>query len=161
MSANPSVLPIITQFELQTRLFNNCLEGFNKEYNKQPNATTNHAAWLAGHIIFARTNIANLLGMNIPNPYDELYANFKPIESGAKYPDVPNVTKNWNELSGKFMAKLNTLTEDDLKRESPLKLPVNDGTMRGTLAFFAHHESYHIGQLGLVRRYHGYDGMKY
>lgn len=161
MSANPSISPIITQFQLQTRLFNNCLEGFNKEYNKQPNATTNHAAWLAGHILFARTNMANLLGMNLPNPYDKLYANFKPLETGATYPEVPDVTKNWDELSNKFLAKLDGLTEDVLNSASPIQLPVSDGTMRGTLAFFAHHEAYHIGQLGLVRRYHGYDGMKY
>src|SRR5205085_6612619 len=98
MSANPSISPIIAQFNMQTRLFNNVLENFDKNYDKRPSEKTNHAAWLAGHIAGTRINIANMVGVEYKNPYNELYADFKPLDENTKYPSLKDVKKSWDEI---------------------------------------------------------------
>ncbi len=161
MSANTSISPLIAQFNMQTRLFHNVLENFDKNYDKRPGEKTNHAAWLAGHIAGTRINIANMIGVDYKNPYSDLYENFKPLDPASKYPSLEDVKKTWNEVSPKFSERLNQLDDKFLSAPAPFKLPIEDGTMKGVLAFFSHHEAYHLGQLGTTRRYFGYDGMKY
>jgi hypothetical protein len=38
---------------------------------------------------------------------------------------------------------------------------VGDRTLLGALAFLAQHESYHVGQLALLRKYAGLPAMRY
>ena len=161
MKANPSISPLIEQFNMQTRLFDNCIEGFSRDFDKRPNERTNHAAWLAGHIVSTRINIANMIGVEYKNPYNDLYSDFKPLDKSAKYPSLKEVKKNWDEISPKFSAKLIELDDKFLSAPAPFKLPIGDGTMTGVLAFFSHHEAYHLGQLGTTRKYFGFEGMKY
>jgi hypothetical protein len=70
---NSPIAPLIEQFKMQSRLFNNVLQDLAKDYDKRPNEKTNHPAWLAGHVLYARINIGNIIGMNQPNPYANLY----------------------------------------------------------------------------------------
>lgn len=86
---------------------------------------------------------------------------YKSLEAGKSYPHFSEVTEKCNKFSEKFLKKLDSLRDKEINSPSPIQLPISDSTIKGTLAFFAHHEAYHLGQLGLVRRYHGYEGMKY
>ncbi|HEY3250305.1 MAG TPA: DinB family protein [Ignavibacteria bacterium] len=158
---NSSIAPVIEQFKMQTRLFNNVLQDFEKDYDKRPNEKTNHAAWLAGHVLYARLNIANMIGVNEPNPYSNLYDNFKGLDEKAKYPSLAEVKKNWNDLTAKFTDKLESIPDEQLNSPAPFPLPIADSSLKGMIAFFAHHEAYHIGQLSYARKYLGYEPMKY
>ncbi len=42
------------QFEMQTRLFSNALEGLGTDHTTRPSNSTNHLAWLAGHLVSTR-----------------------------------------------------------------------------------------------------------
>jgi len=44
---------------------------------------------------------------------------------------------------------------------STTRFPVADPTRLGTLAFLAQHDTYHIGQLALLRRFVGLKAMSY
>ncbi len=55
----------------------------------------------------------------------------------------------------------NNLPDAALSSPAPAKMPVNDDTLGGMLAFIMHHEAYHIGQLSLLRRILGKEAMKY
>ena len=48
-----------------------------------------------------------------------------------------------------------------LASDSPVNVPFGDKTMKGFLAFLMHHEAYHIGQMGILRKYLGNEAMKY
>jgi hypothetical protein len=48
-----------------------------------------------------------------------------------------------------------------LDAELPFDLGVNDRSILGMLAFIAQHESYHIGQLSLLRKHVGLPAMRY
>lgn len=159
---NSAISPLIDQFALQTRLFSNTLKDVeSNNYNKQPNSHTNNLAWLAGHVLNTRTNLANLIGLKLPTPYGSIYNDFKPFDSKVSYPPVEDVRKGWQELSTKLIARLEDLNDNFINSAPPFKVPVGDNTMKGFIAFFAHHEAYHIGQLGFLRKYFGYPPMSY
>jgi len=40
-----------------------------------------------------------------------------------------------------------------LAADAPFKNPTGDSTIGGTIAFLAQHESYDIGQIGLLKKY--------
>ena len=59
------------------------------------------------------------------------------------------------------MDALNSVSEDHLAADAPFKSPIGDNTMGGTIAFFAEHESYDIGQLGFLKKYLTKEAMSY
>ena len=102
-----------------------------------------------------------MIGLNQPNPYKNLYDGFKGLNDKSKYPDISEVKTRWNDLSGKFASTLENIAEEQLNAPAPFQLPIGDATMRGVIAFFAHHEAYHIGQIAFIRRYYGLEPMSY
>jgi uncharacterized damage-inducible protein DinB len=59
----------------------------------------------------------------------------------------------------KLSAKYAELSDAELAAEAPFKLPTPDPTLRGMIAFFAYHESYHLGQIAYVRKWIGGPGI--
>ena len=155
-----SVSSTIGQFNLQSRLFNNVTVDLPEDKrHERMNENTNHIAWLTGHIVSTRYMLLNLLGVQASEPFPNLFEQGKGIQEG-EYPTQAELTAGWDSLSEQLSSRLNELTDAELDAESPIKIPIGP-TMRDTLAFFAHHEAYTIGQLGIYRRFFGLEAMKY
>jgi hypothetical protein len=153
---------LINQFELQTRLFNNVLDNVVDEHGeKQAKEEINHLAWLTGHVLSSRFMLANILGIADKEPHAELFGNARGMQKDAKYPAISELRKEWNPISEKLMAKLNSLTGEELNAKAPFALPMAASDIAAFIAFMSHHEAYTIGQMGLLRRFHGLPGMKY
>lgn len=159
---NPQISALIDQFNLQTRLFNNVLKDVDSaSYSKLPSQSSNNYEWLAGHVLNARYNLANVLGLNLKSPCASQFDNFKAYEAGIAYLPVDELRKDWPKISEKMVAKLEELDDKFISSPAPFRVPVADTTMKGIIAFFAHHEAYHIGQLGYLRKYLGLPAMSY
>ena len=50
------------------------------------------------------------------------------------------------------MAQLPNVSEETLAAPSPFPIPGDNQTLGDLLAFLTMHESYHIGQLGLIKK---------
>lgn len=162
MSTNPAILPVFEQFHMQTRLFNNVLDGVKSgDSSKRANENLNHVSWQAGHLVYARYLLAGVLGLKDANPYLELYDKFKPLDPAVKYPSIEEAKSKFDEVTKKVMPLLENISDEHLTASIPYGTPIGDNTVRGMIAFLAHHEAYHIGQLSNLRRYLGYEGMKY
>ncbi len=156
-----SIKHLISQFNLQTRLFNNVTVGVtDSDAQTQMNENTNHAAWLTGHIVSTRFMLANVLGLNVKEPFPALFENGKGLDKAAKYPSMAELTKDWKDLSEKMVVALSSLNEAALENKMPRPVPTGD-TIGDFIAFLIHHEAYTIGQLGISRRFFGLEGMKY
>lgn len=62
------------------------------------------------------------------------------------------------DLTPRLHAKLASLDDESLAAPARLHVP-GTNTVADELAFFALHESYHVGQLAYVRKGLGYPGM--
>ncbi len=159
---NNSINYLKSIFNLNTRLFFNTLAGVTEEQSKERISDhSNSFLWIATHTTWARYNTLSFLGKPATNPYPGLFDNFKPYDTADKYPTLAEVKEEWKKVSDLLMDALNSVSEDHLAADAPFKSPIGDNTMGGTIAFFAEHESYDIGQLGFLKKYLTKEGMSY
>ncbi len=153
---------IKAQFDLQTRLYNNVLEGINDvESNERASQTVNHIKWLAGHLLTTRQGLSQFGGLPEDTSLDEFFGHGNGIDESKNYPPLELIRKRWNEISDKISQGLGRLTPAALSGQSPAKTPIGDDTLEGFLGFLMHHEAYHIGQIGILRKYLGKAPMSY
>lgn len=158
MSENLSL--VISQFEIHNKLFGNVLEDTESNSSSQINEFTNHIAWIAGHIVSSRFAITNLLGLNTMEPYPGLFEHGKGIDQNAEYPPISNQLNAWDEITPQLIEKLKSTSDEELDAKGPFNVPTGN-KIGQIINFFAHHEAYHIGQLGILRKYFGKEAMKY
>ncbi len=114
---------------------------------------TNHLAWLIGHIVSCRFMLCGMLGMEVKEPFPDLFQNTKGIQD-VDYPSIKDLTKDMKGISKKLMTRLNEISDEELNAEG------KHGRLRDFITFFASHESYHIGQIGMLRKFLGYTQLQ-
>ena len=63
---------------------------------------------------------------------------------------MSELASSWDDVAGRLQATLESLTEEQLL-EAAEGFPIPDQTARGASMFMAWHESYHLGQIGMLR----------
>jgi hypothetical protein len=152
---------LASQFDLQTRLFQNVTAQVNDGLaTTRLNPNTNHLAWLVGHTVSTRFMLANVLGLGMQEPFPALFENGKGLDAAAQYPSLADLTKDWASVSEKISAALKALPAEALGQTLPQPVPTGN-TLGDFIAFLNHHEAYSIGQMGIMRKFHGLEAMKY
>ena len=148
---------------LNTRLFNNSLEGVTEEQaNVRISEHNNSLIWLTTHTVWGRYLICSALGKPpAKNPYDGMFENFKPFDPKDKYPTLAELKTEWTKASELLKEALDSVTEEQLSAKGPFPVPVDDSTNGGACAFFVQHESFSIGQMALLKKYFTKEAMQY
>ena len=148
--------------DLNRRLFLNCLDAVSDtDALRRPNELVNNMAFIACHVLDARHYLARFLGLGLANPFDALLGNVQSIADVTSLPPLEMVRAEWARVSTEVHACLSGLSASELTRPSPQRFPIPDATFGGAIEFQLHHESYHIGQLALIRKFCGYPAMTY
>ena len=121
----------------------------------QPPGGGNCANWVLGHMVANRNVVMELLGE--PAVWDEnqsaLYRRgSKAIVCDSDALPFDEILQDYYRAQAALMACLERKTEEDLG------VPAGDSTVGEQLAFLQFHETYHAGQLGLLRRALGRPG---
>ncbi len=149
-------------FNLNDRLFQNALAGITEDQAKQRVSDHNNPVnWIAAHTVYARYLMLVFLGKPVPNPYHELFDNFKGYDASIKYPPLEETKNEWHKVTALLNEAMKSVTDEFLAGDSPIKSPIGDFTNGGTLAFLTQHESYDIGQLGFLKKYFTKEAMSY
>jgi uncharacterized damage-inducible protein DinB len=162
---NPQTLTeILTiQFGYNGYTFSLNLNGLdNDEALDQPTPGGNCLNWVAGHIVSSRAGILTVLGQDPPYPAEK----YKRYERGSKPVTKAKGTVPLTEIQADFAATrdalaagLTSLTAERLAEKAPFSPANNEQeTVGSLLAGLAFHESYHTGQLGVLRRLAGKEG---
>ncbi len=150
------------QFDLHTNLFNNCLNGLSQEDAwVRPNDDTNPIIWMAGHLVGTRMQQSRVGGFEPDPQFDSFFGHDQQLDMSKTYPSLQHIKEAWNEISPKISAGFWNMTEEALAGPAPMQLPVADDTLGGFYAFIMHHEAYHIGQMGILRKYVSNKAMSY
>ena len=159
---NKLTAPHIITVKLNTRLIRNCFEGVDDELaNKRINDVTNPMAFISLHALEARYFLTKMLGTKVKNPYHELTKDAKTCDDLERMPPVNEMLDYWEEAGEALINTLENIEESRLKEKVRFEFPVEDRTKFGTLTFLVQHETYHIGQLAILRRVLGLPAMKY
>ena len=154
--------PLDEILRLNTDLALNCLAGLSEADAKaRPLPAANSVAFLMVHLVDARFFMGKLLGCPGDNPLAEDYADVNKIEDAKSLPSLKELREAWLAASTHLAGCLDRATLEELAAPSNQKFPVADKSVLGGLAFLVQHDSYHLGQLAILRRGLGRGAMSY
>jgi DinB superfamily len=158
----PRIAPLAEILRLNTVLFRNCLDSLTEEQaSRRPSGATNNASFIAAHLASSRFFLLKTLGVDEADPLARYLDGRKGIDDIAELPPLREVDAAWTKGAHLLRDRLPVLTTADLDAPSSFKFPLANGTLLGTLTFLVQHDSYHLGQLSLLRRYCGLPAMTY
>jgi uncharacterized damage-inducible protein DinB len=127
-----------------------------EESLRHPEPAGNCANWILGHIVDTRNRVMVLIGKQpvYPNErFSEYVQNSASLSDSTKAVPFEEMLQAYDRLQDEIIDGLNSTSNDALKQKAPFSpLDDPDETVGSLLAGIAFHESYHIGQLGLLRR---------
>ena len=157
-----SVGPLHEQLTLNTDLLRNCLAGLSEEdATRRPTNDTNNIAFLATHLADARYFLSGYVGCPAENPLSMFEGVNSIDELKGPLPPLSEIERIWGEVSAHLAAALEGLDAARIAEPSEIPFPVRDGSVLGGIAFLIHHDTYHVGQIALIRRQLGYPAMTY
>ena len=156
------VVPLAEILRLNTVLFRNCLDGLSDEQAAvRPTGATNSAAFIAAHLASSRFFLLKTLGVEEGDPLAPYLDGRKGIDDIAQLPSLREIQSAWTQGAHLLRDRLDALTPADMDAPSNIRFPLANGTLLGTLTFLVQHDSYHLGQLSLLRKYCGLPAMRY
>jgi len=160
----------LAQYDLHDVLFNNVIADVSDEESNQCiTDPMNSIKWLAGHLLWANANFANIGGVKIEVKWRDHFHTKEgagPEDLNAPpspLPTLQEIREKWNADSPILRKALENLPDNALNTVIEVRHPIRpfDNTLGGLWAFINHHQAYHIGQIGILRRALGKTRMAY
>ena len=117
--------------------------------------------FLTAHLADARHFLAATLGVPLENPLGQQLEYGKTLDEIGEFPPLATLVGAWDRVSAHLAERLPAIASSTLDAHSGLRFPVEDRTVLGAVAFLVQHDSYHIGQMALLRRQLGQNAMSY
>jgi len=152
------------QYSYTSYVFGATLKGLaDEDAFKQPSPGGNCLNWVTGHIVQSRGGTLGVLGQELPfaaDKYERYKRGSKPVSGGKGTVPLSEMEADFAATQAGLETGLAGLTAEMLAAKAPFS-PGNDDkeTVGSLLAGLVFHEGYHIGQLGLLRRLAGEDGV--
>jgi uncharacterized damage-inducible protein DinB len=154
---------LVTMYEFSYGALKRNLTGVSHEESlATPEPGGNNLNWVLGHIVSARGLILTLAGGTPVLTGDDAapYQRGSTPNSTAKVLDLATLRGLLDDSQQQLVGKLAELSDEELCTPLPDKYrrPPLSGSVADALARLCSHESYHAGQIGLLRRLAGKDG---
>ncbi len=146
--------------KINAYLYRGALEGLSQEkLHRLPSDHSNPMIWVAGHILNSRVNLARYLGAEAHCLWSELFKRSSRLQPASAYPALDELLECWKTTNSALKARFRELTPEELSGPSPSQRSVEVDTLGSGISFLIWHESYHIGQMGYLRKWLGYEGL--
>jgi uncharacterized damage-inducible protein DinB len=148
---------LIRFFDIHQRIFTQHAEGIaHSESCSAPPGGGNSLNWVLGHIVASRNDVLEVLGES-PIWTETEAAPYARGSAGTLGPadarPLPEILAALERSHAVIRARLEPMTAVEFER------PSGKETVGSRLAFLQFHESYHAGQVGLLRRMLGREGV--
>jgi uncharacterized damage-inducible protein DinB len=127
----------------------------------RPSGSCNSAVFVAAHLVESRYYILKILGVEGVNPLERYTGGWKSIEQISEWPALAAIQTAWTAVSDALGERLAAITPAELDAPLTTEMPLETRTTLGMLIFLVQHDSYHVGQLSLLRKYSGLAAMSY
>jgi hypothetical protein len=154
---NTDFANITGMFKINTDIVNKAVLDVRADHwFQKPGDDSNHLLWVMGHLLVHRGRVLQTLGVDWDWPWASLFARGVERIDDAEYPPIDEVLTAWNQVSSHLLGALREAQPDVLSQPAPKGPPSFDGKVSGTVAFFAFHDAYHVGQVSYLRKWLGY-----
>ncbi len=127
----------------------------------QPQPAGNCINWVIAHILAVRDQMFGLIGLApvLGEAGVRFGRSSEPLCDGREALPLPELLSAMDTSQQRLEAALGAMTEEQLAAAfDGARLPGRPTNVAEMLAFFHFHESYHVGQVGLLRRVAGKEG---
>jgi hypothetical protein len=140
----------------------NLLDVSQEESLVRPQASGNCLNWVLGHIVLYRGMMQKMIGQDpvFAGPDSKSYARGSHPDGTEHYLDLATLRGMLSDAHQQLIPALTVMTEHQLAANVPEEFnrPPLAGPIELALARLSFHESYHAGQIGLLRRIAGKEG---
>jgi hypothetical protein len=154
-----SLKPLADRFLFNDRFLDQLTQGFDERDWHRRAGPSNHAQWLLGHLAATRRWALRLLGLAMEEEAWEAHFG-QGTPPGPQGDDIaPELLREAFRKAGeRLRVHLSEATPEQI--DAPFReFPDGSRTMGGGVHFLHFHESYHLGQIGLLRRVAGKPGL--
>ena len=125
----------------------------------QPGPNVNCMNWVLGHLIRVNDNVIRLVGQQPLGGFERYERGGAPLKNGDDATDFKTLLQAWDESTRRINQGLSEITAERLDQAAPFSPSGNPNeTVRSLLTTLFFHQSYHTGQLGMLRRFAGKPG---
>jgi uncharacterized damage-inducible protein DinB len=151
------IATIQSMFKVNHQIFLKAIDGIPEEqWLTVPDEDTNHLLWIAGHMVVARSSVPKMLGKPWSAPWEKLFVRGAKRMPREQYPSPAEIRQAWQEVDEKLNAALSEAKPEELSKPSAQGAFSLDGTVAGAVGTLCLHETYHVGQVGYLRKRLGY-----
>jgi len=158
---DPRIAPLAETLRLNRKLFTNCLDGLDDDQAMaRPAPDANSAAYVAAHMVESRYYLLGQMGTERKCPLSDRVG-WKSLTEITSWPSLEEVQAAWTDVGNVLDKCLGELTAHQADTTIETQFPIETKTTLGMLAFMVQHDSYHLGQLSLLRKTCGLPAMSY
>jgi len=157
MAVRAEIAHAAVQFKMNAGMLAKALDGLtDEEWLRRPCETSNSVMWIVGHLVWARSRGARMLGSQWECEWVDCFERGSKAGETTNYPSVEAMKTAWQDVTAELTVGLERADEAVLEREA--HRPSLNGKVSGMVDFLATHESYHVGQVGYLRCWLGKSG---
>ncbi|WP_312075769.1 DinB family protein [Chryseobacterium sp.] len=155
---------IIPAFRGHSQNFLMVLDGVSEEDAlKRIEGRTNHMIWMVGNFLDMRYALGNVLGLEEEFEFKAYFNEGKALDESFNYPTLKQLKDAFHKISPLVYQKLLEAKDEELERAFPMGMNIEffPENVLNFVGMCIGREDYLCGQIGLMRRILGYEGMKY
>lgn len=157
--ASPPLQALADRFAFNDGFLDQLTDGFTAADWLARQGEANHAQWLLGHLASTRSWAARELGSKRPaETWEPLFSMKSKSTSESDAVPVTTLRDTFRSRGVEMRATLATVTPEQAATDFR-PFPWGTKDLSGAMHFLHFHESYHLGQIGLIRRMAGRPGL--
>jgi uncharacterized damage-inducible protein DinB len=151
--------PVAFIFKFNNGLIKRSLDGLSdEEVWAQLAGTGNPIGWVLGHLTETRGGILRELGVTFDPGWGGRFKLGSMRQEPGAYPSRQEIEAQWQATHHPMRDAFAVLTAEKLAGPATREIP-GVVTFGDQLGFYAMHESYHVGQIGFIRKQLGHSGV--
>jgi len=99
-----------------------------------------------------RAALAKALGVGVDISWEKSFARGAALLPQDQYPKIQEIERVNRDVVDRLKERFASLTDEELEGPPTVTYLPGVTTLAAQIAFYAFHESYHVGQLGYVRK---------
>jgi uncharacterized damage-inducible protein DinB len=156
---DPVLVTCLTMMGTNEKLLGKALEGLTVEDAWKQPGEANPIYWIAGHMAIYRHSLLAVLGAGHEPQWGAPFKRLTQPDASAEVPPLSEIMAAFSAAARRLTRAFAGLSDEQLAAPAPIKLPTPDPTLRGMIAFYAYHESYHLGQVAYAKKWLGGPGI--
>jgi uncharacterized damage-inducible protein DinB len=149
--------PLALIFKLNNNLVARSLDGLSDEDMwRQASGSGNPIGWILGHITETRAGMLSEMGRPFDCGWSRAFQRGSALQDRTGYPERAAIETAWKSTHAAMRDAFASVSDDRLRSPVSRRPVPGVENLIDLIAFLGFHESYHVGQIGFIRKQLGH-----